>query len=234
MFMHIEGMGDEDTMARGVGQVFGALKQARDHKPVLPRADIDPKRTSLDPKKIDRIICTSGNLKDGVYKIVIGRTARVGDHEVGKEMGVNTWAAFAGSDDRAVVDGDFAMREGELQGVLKAMRAAANINIVAIHNHMTYETPRYVFLHYWGIGPTQDLAKGIRAALDTQKQMMASPQSFGSIPAPCPRRSVLRLVPGYAPRVADERIATFTCHRGEHDIPDTRRIDIFREFACHG
>ena len=109
----------------------------------------------------------AGVFKNGVYKIVIGRTAKMGEHEVGKEMGINTWAAFAGSEQQAVVDGDFAMLEGEVQGVLKALRRA-NINIVAIHNHMIGESPRYVFLHYWGVGPAEDLAKGLKAALATQ------------------------------------------------------------------
>jgi hypothetical protein len=86
-------------------------------------------------------------------------------HEMAAAMGVNTWAAFAGSDDQAVVDGDFAMLESELQGVLKALRKA-DINIVAIHQHMSGEQPRILFLHYWGIGRTTDLAKGLRAALD--------------------------------------------------------------------
>jgi hypothetical protein len=65
------------------------------------------------------------------------------------------------------VDGDFAMLEGEVQGVLKALRRA-NINIVAIHDHMIGESPRYVFLHCWGVGPVEDLAKGLKAALATQ------------------------------------------------------------------
>ena len=82
-------------------------------------------------------------------------------------MGINTWAAFAGSEQLAIVDGDVAMLESEVQPVLKALRAA-NINIVAIHNHMIDESPRYVFLHYWGVGPVEDLAKGLKAALDTQ------------------------------------------------------------------
>ena len=85
--------------------------------------------------------------------------------EVGSAMGVNTWAAFAGSDSRAVVDGDFAMLESELQPVLKTLRGAG-IDIVAIHQHMTGEQPRVMFLHYWGVGPAQDLARGLRAALD--------------------------------------------------------------------
>jgi hypothetical protein len=90
-------------------------------------------------------------------------------HEMGKAMGVNTWAAFAGSDERAVVDGDFAMTEGELQGVLKALRKAG-ILIVAIHNHMAGEQPRILFLHYWGVGRTEDLARGVRSALDVTEQ----------------------------------------------------------------
>jgi hypothetical protein len=87
--------------------------------------------------------------------------------DVGNTMGVNTWAAFAGEDDKAIVDGDFAMTEQELQGVLKALRRAG-IQIVAIHNHMTGESPRIMFLHFWGVGSTADLARGIKAALDTQ------------------------------------------------------------------
>jgi hypothetical protein len=85
-------------------------------------------------------------------------------HAMGNAMGVNTWAAFAGSDDQAIVDGDFAMLENELQGVLKALRKAG-INIVAIHQHMTGETPRMLFLHYWGVGRTEDLARGLKNAL---------------------------------------------------------------------
>jgi hypothetical protein len=82
-------------------------------------------------------------------------------------MGVNTWAAFAGSDGQAVVDGDFAMEERELQTVLKSLRKEG-IDVVAIHNHMTGEEPRIVFLHYWGVGPAARLAQGLRNTLNTQ------------------------------------------------------------------
>lgn len=167
MFMHIGGMGDQEALARAVGRVFGKLKEVISTKPSMLAANIDPAKTSFDPEDIEQILGTAGALNDGVYKVVIGRTAKMGGHEVGKEMGINTWAAFAGSEQQAVVDGDFAMLEGEVQGVLKALRRA-NINIVAIHNHMIGESPRYVFLHYWGVGPAEDLAKGLKAALATQ------------------------------------------------------------------
>ncbi len=133
-----------------------------------PFAKLSPARTKLDPKKLDAMLGVTGELKDGVYKATIGRSTTMDGHEMGNAMGVNTWAAFVGGDDRAVVDGDFAMLESELQPVLKALRGAG-INIVAIHNHMTGESPRMMFLHYWGIGPTAQLASGLKAALTAQQ-----------------------------------------------------------------
>jgi len=165
MFMHIGGTGDEAVLASAVGRVFARMSETAGGKGQAPRADIDPARTSLDPKKIDAILGTKGTLAGGVYKLVIGRTTRMHGHEMAAAMGVNTWAAFAGSDEQAVVDGDFAMLESELQGVLKALRRAG-ILIVAIHHHMTGEEPRILFLHYWGLGRTEDLARGLRSALD--------------------------------------------------------------------
>jgi hypothetical protein len=163
--MHIGGMGDEASLATAVGRVFTKMSETAGGKGEAPRAGIDPARTSLDPKKIDAILGTKGTLAGGVYKVVIGRTTRMHGLEIAAAMGVNTWAAFAGSDEQAVVDGDFAMREPELQGVLKALRRAG-ILIVAIHHHMTGEEPRILFLHYWGLGRTEDLARGLRSALD--------------------------------------------------------------------
>jgi hypothetical protein len=167
MFMHIGGTGDEAALATAVGRVLSKVKDTSGGKGETPRDDIDPAATSLDPKKIDAMIGTSGELKNGVYKVTIGRETKMHGETMGSTMGVNTWAAFAGSDDHAVVDGDFAMQETELQGVLKALRGA-DIDIVAIHQHMTGEQPRIMFLHFWGVGSTENLAKGIKAALDTQ------------------------------------------------------------------
>jgi len=165
MFMHIGGMGEEARLAGAVGKVFAKIKETSGGKGDVPTVDIDPAKSSLDPKKIDAILGKSGELKDGVYKVTMGRVTTMHGETMGSTMGVNTWAAFAGSDDKAVVDGDFAMLESELQGILKALRGAG-INVVAIHHHMTGESPRVIFLHYWGIGPTEQLAKGLRAALD--------------------------------------------------------------------
>jgi uncharacterized protein DUF1259 len=167
MFMHIHGHGKEADLAGAVGKVFARMQETAAMAPPAP-TPIDPAQSTLDPKKIEAILGpaggTGGPMADGVYKLTFGRTTRMHGADMGNAMGVNTWAAFAGSDDRALVDGDFAMLEGELQGVLKALRAAG-INVVAIHQHMTAEEPRVVFLHYWGVGSTTELAGGLKAAL---------------------------------------------------------------------
>jgi len=163
MFMHVGGMGDEEKLAQAIGKVFVKLKEQgkTNHLPAPSAGD-----GSLNADKISAILKASGEANQGVYKWTFGRTLTMSGMEVGNAMGVNSWAAFMGTDDNARVIGDFAMHEDELQPVLKAFRKA-RINIVAIHNHMTNEKPRMMFLHYWGEGKTVDLAQGIRSALDS-------------------------------------------------------------------
>jgi hypothetical protein len=175
MFMHVGGMGDEAALAGAMGKVFGKIKETAGGKGPVPRAaNIDAATTTLDPKKIEAALGYKGELAKGVYKVTIGRNIKMGGHTVGKAMGVNTWAAFAGADDNALVDGDFDMLESELQPVLKALRAGG-INIVAIHNHMAGETPRILFLHYWGLGRTEELARTLKAALAKTKHAPPGP-----------------------------------------------------------
>jgi hypothetical protein len=170
MFMHIGGMGDEEKLASGVGAVFAKIRDTSGGKGEVPKADIDPAKSTLDPKKLDEVFGAygPGDYKDGVYKVVVGRSTKMDGHKMGKAMGVNTWAALAGSEDKAIIDGDFAMLETELQAVLKSLRGSG-INVVAIHQHMTGEQPRVLFLHYWGIGKASDLAAAVVAALKETK-----------------------------------------------------------------
>jgi hypothetical protein len=168
-FMHIGGEGTVDKLGKGVRAALDAQKAVRQKSP-QPKASFGAPAlkmpSKIDAAKLDAVFGVKGAAKDGMYKATMGRNAKAAcGCTVGKSMGVNTWAAFAGNDDNAVVDGDFAVTEGELQPVLKALRAG-RINIVAIHHHMTGESPRILFLHYWGRGPAADLAKTVKGALD--------------------------------------------------------------------
>lgn len=170
-FMHIGGEGTLEKMAQGVKAALAKQKEIRVAQPQPARmfgTGFNPGKNAITGKTIEDTLGAKGQAKDGMFKVVIGRTTKMPcGCDMTKEMGVNTWAAFAGTDDNAVVDGDFAVLEDELQGVLKILRNGG-INIVAIHSHMTHENPRILFLHYWGRGATTALAKTLRAALATQ------------------------------------------------------------------
>src|SRR6266705_3635602 len=79
-------------------------------------------------------------------------------------MGLNTWAAFVGTNENAAVAGDVAMLANEVTPVLKSLRKNG-IDVVAIHHHMTDTRPAIYFLHYWGTGPADKLATGFKAAV---------------------------------------------------------------------
>jgi hypothetical protein len=171
-FMHIGGEGSVESLAP---TIHGALATIAAIRAERPRPALDtgieppPSASAISGDSISAVLRTPGQAKDGMYKVVIGREVMMEcGCPAGKEMGVNTWAGFAGTDDDALVDGDFAVRESELQAVLKTLRGGG-INIVSIHHHMVGETPRTLFLHYWGRGRAKDLATTLRAALDTQR-----------------------------------------------------------------
>ncbi|PYL56119.1 MAG: hypothetical protein DMF30_10835 [Verrucomicrobia bacterium] len=169
-FMHIEGEGSVDKLAGAVRKMYDTIKSIRgpNAKPAESFTEVGqiplPEKNSITAGPLNEIFGMQGEAKDGMLKFTIGKKSKMHSVEIGKEMGVNTWAAFAGSDDNAVVDGDYAVTEDELQPALKALRVGG-INIVAIHSHMTHENPRILFLHYWGRGSAKKLAEAVKGAL---------------------------------------------------------------------
>src|SRR5438067_7431594 len=171
-FMHMEGEGSVEKLATAAKKVYDSIKAIRgpNTKPGMTSSQeaaqkgAVPSKSSITAAALNEIFAAQGETKDGMVKLTSGRKSKMGGMEIGKEMGVNTWAAFAGTDDNAVVDGDFAITEDELQPALKTLRKAG-INIAAIHSHMTHENPRILFLHYWGRGSAKDLANAIKGAL---------------------------------------------------------------------
>jgi rhodanese-related sulfurtransferase len=175
-FMHIGGEGTVEKLAGGVKAALAKMKEIRaaNAQPAGSFGGGIPEKSAISAAPLGDLFTAKPQEKDGMVKFVFGRVAKMDcGCEVGKEMGVNTWASFGGTDDNAVVDGDFASQESELQAVLKSLRASG-INIVAIHHHMTHETPRYVFLHYWGRGKAADLAKAIKLARGEQTKAAAA------------------------------------------------------------
>jgi Domain of Unknown Function (DUF1259) len=169
-FMHIEGEGSVDKLAGAVKKMYDMIKAIRglNAKPGRSFATVGqpplPEKSSITAGPLNEVFGAQGEVKDGMVKFTIGRPAKMHGVTIEKDMGVNTWAAFAGTDDNAIVDGDFAVTEDELQPVLKEL-LEDKINIVAIHQHMTHEEPRIMFFHYWGRGAAKDLANAVKGGL---------------------------------------------------------------------
>jgi len=178
-FMHIGGEGDTATLAKGVRAALDTVKKIRAANPQPAQSFTSsgiPAKSSLSTEPLQEALGAKGETKDGMFKAVFGRTIKMPcGCEAGKEMGINTWAAFAGTEDNAVVDGDFVVLAEELQLALKSLRKSG-INIVAIHHHMIGEEPRMIFFHYWGRGPAKGLASAVKTALQTTKTMAAPPK----------------------------------------------------------
>jgi hypothetical protein len=172
-FMHIGGEGKVDALGKAFRAALEAMKAVRSKSP-QPKDRFEgpaiPAKSAIDGAKVEAAIGRKGTAKDGMVKVTVGRAATQAacGCKLGKAMGVNTWAAFAGTDDNAVVDGDFAVTEDEMQPVLKAL-TAAGIHVVAIHHHMTGEEPRILFLHYWGRGSTDSLGSALKGAIALTK-----------------------------------------------------------------
>src|SRR3984893_14551482 len=168
-FMHLEGQGTIEELSTAVRKVYDKIKEIRATNP-QPKDSFGqtavPEKNSISAEPLNKVFGLTGETNNGMVKFSIGHPATMHGVKIDNAMGVNTWAAFAGSDDDAVVDGDFAVTEDQLQSALKAIRVGG-INIVAIHSHMTHEQPRILFFHYWGRGSAKKLAEAIQSALFT-------------------------------------------------------------------
>jgi len=168
-YMHVHGHGkaaDLATMAKPALDLIG--KGSAQHQSSVSGGASNVTAGQIDTAKIAKIVGHEGEQNGAVYKITIGR-ADLKLKEMGAvinaRMGLNTWAAFFGSDANAEIAGDVAMLSHEVTPVLKALRANG-LNVVAIHHHMTGTQPSIYFLHYWGTGSAEKLANGFKAALD--------------------------------------------------------------------
>jgi Domain of Unknown Function (DUF1259) len=165
-YMHVHGTGSAADLAKRIKPAVDIIDKAvkAASTPTAPAAPA----SGLDTAALAKIIGQQGEQNGPVYKITIGRPdidLREHGAKINARMGLNTWAAFAGTDADAMVAGDVAMLENEVTPVLQALRANG-LNVVAIHHHMTGATPVVIFLHYYGTGPASQLAAGVRAAVN--------------------------------------------------------------------
>lgn len=165
-FMHIHGHGKAVDLANQIKPALDLIGHAAPATANAPASA--PAKSILDTARIAKIVGHEGEQNGAVYKITVGRPdldVKEMGATINARMGLNTWAAFVGTNEDAAVAGDVAMLESEVTPTLKALRGHG-LDVVAIHHHMINSRPVVIFLHYWGRGPADKLATGFRAALD--------------------------------------------------------------------
>jgi biopolymer transport protein ExbD len=165
-FMHVHGTGTAAELARRVKPALDLITKAPGSTPSSAAPAAAP--ADLDTAKLAQIVGHQGEQNGAVYKITVGRDdlkiIEMGA-PINARMGLNTWAAFVGTNEKAAIAGDVAMLASEVTPVLNALRQNG-LDVVAIHHHMTGTQPTVFFLHYWATGPADRLAAGFKAALD--------------------------------------------------------------------
>jgi len=165
-YMHVHGHGTAAELARKLKPAIDLIgKPASGTQPVSTTGTA---QNALNTAKLVEIVGSQGEQTGAVYKFTLGRNdlkvIEMGA-PINARMGLNTWAAFTGSNEKAAIAGDVAMLESEVTPVLKALRKNG-LDVVAIHHHMTNDRPMIIFLHYWGTGPAEKLATGFKAAVN--------------------------------------------------------------------
>jgi len=166
-FMHVHGMGTAADLTTRIKPAIDLIDQAAKRAPAAGPAPAAA-TAALDSAPLAKIIGHAGEQNGSVFKITIGRpdiNLREHGAPINARMGLNTWAAFAGSNTDAMVAGDIAMLDTEVTPVLRALRSNG-LNAVALHHHMTGVAPMVIFVHYYGTGQAAALATGVRAAVD--------------------------------------------------------------------
>jgi hypothetical protein len=168
-YMHVHGHGKAADLARMVKPALDLIgKGSPQHQSSVSGGAASVTGGTIDTAKIAKLVGHEGEQNGQVYKITVGRediNLKEMGATINARMGLNTWAAFFGTDANAEIAGDVAMLSQEVTPVLKALRTNG-LNVVAIHNHMTSGEPAVYFLHYWGTGPVEKLADGFKAALN--------------------------------------------------------------------
>ncbi len=136
----------------------------------------------LNTAAIDKALGLTGQMQGDVYRVGMPRTdLSVTVHGIAIKPGLalGSWAAFRRADTRAVVHGDLVLTESEIDPVISRLEESG-LQITAVHNHLLGETPRLMYVHYWGEGEEGALARNVRMAL------AASKTPFTAAPAPAP------------------------------------------------
>jgi Domain of Unknown Function (DUF1259) len=164
LFMHVSGMGEPMELAQALHAGLAMSKTPL----AKASAKAATEKLALDTAELDQIIGRQGKASGGVYHFTVARAEEVTEAgmAIPPAMGTATAINFQPTgDEKAAITGDFVMTANEVNPVIRALQEQG-IQVTALHNHMLEEEPRLFFMHFWANDDAQNLARGLRGALD--------------------------------------------------------------------
>lgn len=163
MYVHFHGHGDAEKLAATLRAALGKTGTP----PPRPAGISDGQVAAPNTATLEHILGHKSTTRGSVVNFTIPRGESIsgGGGALGPRMGLGTVINFQKDARGAATTGDFVLLAPEVQPVIRALRANG-IDVTALHNHMLDEQPRLFFLHFWGRGTEEHLARGLRAALD--------------------------------------------------------------------
>ena len=154
------GSGQADSLAGGMKAVLSHTATPT----ALPAAEQE--KEGYDWSAVEKVLGKVGKKIGMLIQFGIPRAESISDMgvEIPPFMGAGTAINMQMTNGICATTGDFVLVPSEVQSVVKAL-THNHITVTAIHNHMLFESPRLIFLHFWGTGAPSVLATGLHAVL---------------------------------------------------------------------
>jgi len=107
----------------------------------------------------------------------------MGGVRVEPALALGSWAGFRmAGEGQVMAMGDIVLLASEVNPVIKALQAGG-VDVLAVHNHLSGETPEVVYVHFGGHGQPEAIAKTLRNALETTKTPLSPPSGAPAEPS---------------------------------------------------
>jgi hypothetical protein len=168
MFMHVSAHGDAQKLAE---TIKGALA-----KTTTPTGkEEEEKPAAVDWSAAQKVLGKPDEVEGPKVEFVFPRADQIKVHG----MAIPSTSGFETADEaafqmvgngQAVAYAEFLLKPDELDATIRTFSKAGFV-VNAVHNHMTDDEPRMIFIHAWGKGDLSKLAQTVSDALkqsDTQ------------------------------------------------------------------
>ena len=148
-------------------EIASKLKEALSLTRTPLKADYNDPSTTENWKDIEKTMGMKGKVSGSIINFGIPRKEAIfeGDMQMPPGFGISTSLSFQKLNDKAAITGDFVLMANEVSAVMKEL-IDNGITVTAVHNHMINDNPRLFMMHFWAVGKPDELARGLKSALN--------------------------------------------------------------------